>query len=379
MLSALLYDFLLFVMVICLFVSGYLISRSDISYWKGAIFGIVVYSLNEGLRFGRGIDYNLYVDVFNLIKQGDVSDHEPLFVLSCKMVGFVGGSWPFFVFLMSAFFIVSVYVFLQNFKRYVVCCLPVLPFFSMFAENIVRQTMGFSFLLIGLYFLLKKNSSIILFLFFSFMGVLCHSVTLIFALLFFLMTFRKKILLSPKYSIPLFFLLLFTFKTDNLMIMMSLFTSLMIGEHYTQYAENPEFWLQNGFVDSVSYTVTALYLFVVYYGYKIRIFFGRKYEYIYNIFLLGFLFYPISVRIELLSRIGVILEMFIFIVLGCIFYYYVFFKKIQSNIVTFSLLCILSLNLARVYFVTPFQNPVQYLYMWDANGREKLDVGDFKN
>lgn len=378
MTSALIYDFLLLLMTCSLFLSGWLISRGNVSYWKGAMVGIVAYALNVGLRFGRGIDYNLYVDIFNLIKYGIESDHEILFVSSIKLVCFFGGSWPVFVFLLSLFFIISVYVFLQNFKSYVVYCLPIFPFFSMFAENIMRQTMGLSFLLIGLYFLMRKNRSYIWFFVFSFLGVLCHSVTLVFALIFFLVSFRNKILVSPKYSIPLFLIFLFTFKIENLMAIMSLFTSLMVGEHYAQYADNADFWLQKGFVDSASYTVTALYVFTVYFGYKIHPFFGKKYRYVYNIFLLGFLFYPISVKIELLTRLGVVLEMFIFVILGCLFYYYIIYKRMNAHKIAFSVLCLLYVNLLRVYIMTPFQTPIQYLYLWDANGREKIETTDYK-
>ena len=377
--SALLYDFLLMLMTLLLFFSGWLISNKILSYWQGALIGIVAYSLNVGLRFGRGIDYNLYVDIFNSIKYGIDSDHEILYIWINKLIAVIGGTWPVLVFLQSLFFIVSVYVFLQNFWRYSVYCLPIVPFFSMFSENIVRQTMGLSFLFIGLYFLMRKHPSYLWYVVFSSLGILCHSVTLVFSVLFFVVHLRKSILLSPKFSIPVFFIILMVFKTEHITFFTSLFIGLMIGDHYAQYADNADMWLEKGFVDSVSYTVTALYVFVIYYGYKIQPFFGKRYSFMYNLFLIGFLLYPISAKIELLSRIGIIFEMFIFVLLGCLFYYFIKYKRMNTHIWAFCLLCLFSLNLLRVYMTAPFKAPIQYLYLWDANGREKIETTDFRD
>ena len=103
--SAFLYDFLLVLMTLLLFFSGWLISKRIVSYWQGACVGILAYTVNVGLRFGRGIDYNLYVDIYNMVSRGFDSDHEPLFVFSIKLVSFLGGTWPVFVFLLSFLFI----------------------------------------------------------------------------------------------------------------------------------------------------------------------------------------------------------------------------------------------------------------------------------
>lgn len=53
------YVFLLLIMLSCLFISGNRIKR-NFSVLKAFPIGIIAYSLNEGLRFGRGIDFNLY-------------------------------------------------------------------------------------------------------------------------------------------------------------------------------------------------------------------------------------------------------------------------------------------------------------------------------
>ncbi len=376
--TAIIYDFLLILMTLFLFFSGWLISNKISSYWSAASIGILAYSLNVGLRFGRGFDYNVYVDVFNLIAYGIDTDHEILFVSAIKLVSSLGGTWPVFVFLMSLLFVFSIYVFLQNFRKYAIYCLPIFPYFTMFSENIVRQTMGLSFLLIGMYFLLRKNRSIIFYIFFAILACLSHSVSLVFAVIFFLISLKEKTILSPKFSIIAFFLILLLFRTENLMFFSSIFVYLMAGEHYEQYVNNIDFWLQKGSEESVSYTVTALYLFVVYFGYKIKLFFGKNYSYIYNLFLIGFLIYPISAKIELVSRIGVVLEMFVFVLLGCLFIYFIKYKRLYSHLGTFAILCLFSLNLLRVYIVTPFKNPVQYQYLWDANGREKIEITDFR-
>ena len=54
--------------------------KNNSLYWRYAILPIISYCICRGLRFGRGIDYNLYYDVYQLIGWDfNSTNHEFLF------------------------------------------------------------------------------------------------------------------------------------------------------------------------------------------------------------------------------------------------------------------------------------------------------------
>lgn len=87
--------------------NGYILSHKDrklkISDFSPIIF---VYTLYSGLRWGRGVDYNVYYWVYENIKNGiSREDNEPLFELLVKISAWLGFSWQGFVVFMSFFLI----------------------------------------------------------------------------------------------------------------------------------------------------------------------------------------------------------------------------------------------------------------------------------
>lgn len=69
--------------------------------YKAAALGIIIFTLNEGLRFGRGIDYNYYAIAFkqNLINHN--SSWDPIFLFIANLLGYLGIPWQGYVILMS--------------------------------------------------------------------------------------------------------------------------------------------------------------------------------------------------------------------------------------------------------------------------------------
>ena len=68
MVTAILYDLLFLLMLCILFFCGKEISKTGKIFSKGGIIAIVAFTLNEGLRYGRGIDYNVYGRNFDFMK-----------------------------------------------------------------------------------------------------------------------------------------------------------------------------------------------------------------------------------------------------------------------------------------------------------------------
>lgn len=364
--------------MIMLFVSGYLISKRKLSYWLAALVGIIPYSLNEGLRFGRGIDYNIYYYVFEDISNGYINRAEILFKLFVNLFNSIGLGWQSFVFFMSSFFIFSVYVFFIRYKECAKYALPLVPLMSMWAENLMKQTLAFSVILIGVYFLLapKKKWIVIISLFVA--SLLIHSSMIVFIPLFLFLYKSKGILLSPFLSCCLFLVFIFI---GSFGIMDYLFelsfnfaTKFIPSLSYLDFDHFSSGGAANN--KSVGLSKISFLLVLVYYGSKktkrIR---SHDYIYAYNLYLFGALFYALSYTNELLSRISVMFLLFGVIVFGVS----VINARLNYSKSIFSLLLtLLSFNLLRATIQPAFKIPYCFQYVWDKNSSPVLDLSEYK-
>ena len=131
-------------------------------YLKTAMPSIIIYTLNEGLRFGRGIDYNIYAKDFvyntgnQYFENGDLG-----FRYIGMLLQSLGMPFQAFVLLMSFILILSVLIFIRNFKECAPFALPLfLLLFYTATENLMRWFLGFSFILIGFSFIVQEKKSI---------------------------------------------------------------------------------------------------------------------------------------------------------------------------------------------------------------------------
>ena len=152
------YITLLSLMLIVLFRSGVALRR-DCKVMSAAGFStIIAYTLNEGLRFGRGIDYNLYWKAYEQFEVGTISDKEYSFYYLQKLL--ISAHMPFqvLVLFMSFMFILGVLMLLRNYSQSLPLALPLFLLFSLNdVENLVRWYFACSFFFIGLSYLLKEN------------------------------------------------------------------------------------------------------------------------------------------------------------------------------------------------------------------------------
>lgn len=111
----------------------------------------------EGLRYARGVDYIGYVYTY-LQSLDPKVENEPLFMLLNKGMLLMGFPYCIAFVVYSLFWIVGILHLCENF-RYLLCwCIP----FALIAsipsmENLVRQFVSLSFVMISLSFLLKKK------------------------------------------------------------------------------------------------------------------------------------------------------------------------------------------------------------------------------
>ena len=370
------YDVLLLLTTIFMYVSGYLIKKHKHNYWLFAAIGIVAFSLNEGLRFGRDYDYNVYYIEYTY---GDESKFELAFCYFFKLCHYLNFSWQFVIFLFSLQFIVSVYIFLKDYKEiapYSLLCLPTFTILFASFENFIRWYAGASFLIIGLHFLLRSYSrkNIFLFFIFSTLAVLNHTGLILFPILFFVLSFKDKELMPVRNSFLLFFILLFLFQTKFMMVFDHLFAIMGNIDKYQTYASDTERWLTSGYggdEDEIRLTPIILMVCTCYIGAKANSYFKYRYNILYNLFLISFVFSPIYMKIELLDRYGRVLEFLGAFVCGFIFLY---FKNTKKRWYSFSYIFFILafLNCYRSMMIRPFEIPKLYQYTWDNKGQNYL-------
>ena len=215
------------------------------------IFALAVYTLNEGLRFGRGIDYMVYWRHYEQLEHGWEVDKDILYVALSKLLISLGIPYQGEIMVMSFVFILSLLLFLKHFKDTAPFTVPLFVLFSLLhVENMVRWYLGFSFILIGLSFLLDKDQPhrIRWYVFFSFIAIFFHYGLFIIPILFYLISLRKTPLLHPAITLVLFFGIYYLFEASFMLEFVdTVQTYGMLVEWTEYYASKADYWLTGGF------------------------------------------------------------------------------------------------------------------------------------
>jgi hypothetical protein len=149
-----------FLLILALFLSGYLLSKKKSSDYKFsfnlAIFPILFcYTFIEGLRYNRGTDYISYKQSFiSSVK----TNYEPIFNFIIYIFNLLNFHYSIY-FVLFSFILIYSCCFILNEIRFI--SLFALPLFFLTtivqSENLVRMYLSISFLLLGISFLLKNN------------------------------------------------------------------------------------------------------------------------------------------------------------------------------------------------------------------------------
>ncbi len=359
--------FLLRVLVVCITLICCFQYSKDTSKKVFLFAPILVISLNEGLRFGRGIDYNVYYFTYRDIISGfDVRANEPLFIALCKFNDFLGFPYQGLVYLMSLILIVSGVLYLRNHKSVILLALPLFMVFTFDAENLMRWFTAFSFLLIGVSYLEQdKVKKYILFVIIAF---LFHSGIVVVAPIFFALHYVKKPLLNPLLSCGIYLFIYFFFKTRfmlNFVQYMNVFSGMT---QFSGYVENADEWLTgtaNFVAQKLNIGVVIMDLFIIIIGYKV-LKYKPQLTYLYNLCLLGTVLSPALYQIEILYRICLLFKLFQFLIIAYAVYFFINLRR--SSIVYVVLTWIIILNLIRIHVFNILIEPYtsnSYLYVWD--------------
>ena len=366
------YSSFLLGMILILYKSGLGLRQRYEIFSVSGLCAILAYTLNEGLRFGRGIDYNVYWSAFNHFSQNETFEKSIVFGTFINIVKYLGFPFQTIIIILSFMFIFGTINLLKSYKKIVPFALPLFVLLSMGAvENMIRWFLAFSIFMLALSNLMHKKCLTMSFVFFSFVACSIHIAFLPIPIIFYLI---YKISIPLHYGIVLFgfFSIYFLFDNESLIKYVDVFQFITSGySGYDSYGNNAEYWLAGGFsgndFSGKIGTSTILFLCLLcYMGYNSVKRKNLSLIYSYNLFSIGLLLFPISRKIELAQRYQEVFFFFRAIICANIIYQiYGNRKKLFSPMLKYAFL-ILFLHICSSAFITPFYaSPSFYMYVWN--------------
>lgn len=359
-------------MLVVLYLCGKQLAYSGRMCSRAGIVAILVYTLNEGLRYGRGIDYNYYGADYEQLLLGAESNQNIGFGLFEKLFAWIGLPWQCCVMFMSFMFIYALLIFMKVYKDVYPYAVPLFVLTSLlFVENMAKWFLAYSFFLIALFYQLTGEKRVHpKFILYSVIACSFHYGFFPIPFVFYFLKLYNKPLLNPFWATVIFFGIIFLFQSSFLLHFVYFAQIMsMMSERYDAYNEDIEYWLtsgNNGATASIpGITDILLGLSLMWFAYyKIKRC-DVRYVYCYNVFLVGLILMPIGVQIELVGRYYLSFFFFFSILLPLVICKY---KNKKTKIVVLLLCIVFLLNVGRRTILNPiFDNPRKYMYVWDSN------------
>lgn len=341
---------------------------------------IVAYTLFAGLRWGRGVDYNIYYYVYQEIGKGYNEGWEPIFYAIVKGFSFIGFPWQIMVLFMSFLLILSFSLYLKQFNKQLYVILPLLVLNLIDAENLQRWYLAFSFFLICAYSWQSKfHNHKVIALLFLIASILTHYGFVMPIMIFIgLWVVCKKYNLSPHIICCVYLACVFSFKTDMMLYFEQYINMFNIGGRFSMYQANTSGWL-TGEVNALdtSSNIASLSkivpnILLIYLGaYWMKTEKGLKYKYIYVIAVFSIVFSPIASQIELLYRVNSVLTIFKVIMIAILYDSYRK-RKLKKSIISALVLVVFVLKLYTMVSYPLTCNKIDTYFIWDSQGKPTL-------
>lgn len=350
------------------------------SFWKCAVWPILVYGLAEGLRWGHDVDYNVYAIRFRNINYWVTSaEHSnPLFSVIVYFLKLVGCPYTVFLILQCMFLIFSAALVVKYFKSYARWIFPCLLIAFLPNENFIRFYLSFSFLLVGIYFLFGQK--IMLYAFFALLASLTHFAMAPMACFFIFMLLFKNVRINIKAVVVVFILSVFFGSIQDFGFLVTI--SNWIGKVFHSFDNQGMLYLNGmdriiageaggGMGISLAKTSNQLKRIAIYVPMLVLLYSHIKNikwgQYAYNIVMINCITSPIMNQVELLGRFSNVLDFFSAIVMGVFAKEYL--KKASESryviVVIISLFC---------FFYSLINSPFvreddRMYYIWDSKGQ----------
>lgn len=334
---------------------------------------VIVYSLIEGLRYGRGNDYLeykfLYENALSVFNYND-ENYEFLFTWLNYILRDINipyyGAFIVYSFLTIFFIVLG----LRKLNVSGICkyALPLFLIATLFqSENIVRQTISFSICFAAICYLIKGSKISFFALFIIALGF-HNSAIIVFIVTLLLMLARYK--LPPLNVVIIVYLISWIVGRSVLPRFSQIFTVIPLPVKYERFTYNTDFWfsgeelvtqfstvtMARSILNSIGILVLAYYLLKKY---------NRQDLYVFlNLFIVGAVFNQFTIGVQLLTRITTLFYNFQFIVFAIILYYFFRYEKFRKNWRTL-LVVIVCINQLYNYFVPIINSASGAMFVWD--------------
>lgn len=333
-------------------------------YWHFAYLSICVFALEEGLRWGRMVDWCMYHETYNNILQTSDETMEPVFRLVWTLFAILNVPYWGVILFMALFFIVSAFYFCKPYKN----LLPyVMPLFvvtaGFFAENLIRWYMSYSFLLIALRLYLDgKNKPAIGW---ALCSVLTHYAMILSVVLFVALNHLKnKKICSPICAICLsvIFVLLMSYYKDLMMNLLFIANVFSGSERFAMYSDDASEWFVVKNVDVFSNIIlmTPLYLALWVANKKMKNM--PMNNFFYNCFVVSLLIKSLGQNLELALRYRAIFDPFVCMLMGIVYYSV---SSLKGKNLFCKAIMLLFLFMQAVRFCSPLENDKLNMYVWN--------------
>lgn len=263
------YDFINLFLFLIMFYEGNLISKGK-NYYQCCMWIVLFFTLIEGVRYGRGVDYLHYIDVYNY----DLENKQVLFTSLNQFLKSLGVSAEYAFMVYACPFITGAVIMLKPLKKYATYLFPLflMSIISMH-EAFIRQFLAMSFVFMYISLLNSeidailnkkiKFSKVLCLLALVFVAYSIHSISIIAILVVtILMVFVKKPF-SWIYTVPLLVLGKFVIsKSFDFSYLNSLISFLgSSSDKFAGYTENADMWFSaDGMNDAYTRNVTIEFL-----------------------------------------------------------------------------------------------------------------------
>ena len=368
--------YLIHVVLLLIFIktSNILSKCKDMYYWKKCIPIILCYSLEEGMRWARDIDWTLYYGVYEELSYG-TSDFsfEFLFYFLFKTTAILGLPYSTFVAFCSFMWIFALCYFIRPYKKCIKYFLPIcLLYFTVMASNAFRWYLAMSFFLIALRNLIDGRLRICIIFFFCTLGT--HTAAFFMSLIsvFLIVTAKNILLLKPIFVVIISLLLILFFNIEFIQNYINIF-KYFSTERFDTYFNNEEQWFysethKGDRKNIIEYMLLMIpFYLILFTSYRLQM--GKIIQdgnLFYNILIIWILFRSITSGIELLQRMSMYYE-FVFVLM-------IAFTLVNRNNPTISssrmlLIVVILFVMYKGYigFFKPYGNEELMKYLWNSN------------
>jgi len=372
----------LFVLIVFL-LFGYILSKKNKNFWLISIPPLLIYAIIEGLRFGRMIDYNIYYFRYiNLGKDINSEDYEFIFKNLMHIFSSSGVPYYIFIFLQTLFLIITTFILLKNYKKYLLFILPMVISVIALNENYIRWFLGTSFLFLALNCTFKYDNLKAIFWF------ICSLLTHIGFIVFLPLLIFKEII-NRKPCPVLLGIIIYTFfiyfiSTKDL-LNITLITNYLVSEGFSGN-EKTEMYL-NATEGILSGDSLSGYMYEDSFFSKTRMFltnipiiiWGQKFiskenwgNYIYNLFLVCIIISPIFKTMEIFDRFAYTLSIFTCLAGGIFYTNSIKYHKLNSIQFWLTIISIILYFYPQIEAIFSRKSDETMLFIWNAYGREYL-------